>query len=383
MGAKTVIEKFGGQSALAALLGKGQSTVAYWAKTDSIPSQWHARILELAAIRGIPLRADDFLTAIKPGQATPKHKEISNVVAYMPPKQAADDKQTVLDLGIATQKEIDGVGMGVLSDGTAFLTGRGLARLAGVAHSVIQAIASEWDADVQTPRASKIREIIESHGGHFNAPYIEIKQRSGSFYAYPDAVCIAVLEYYAFDAGPNIRDEAKRNYRLLAGKALRDFIYTQVGYDPANFVPEAWRIFHDRVSLTYNSVPTGFFGIFKEIADMIVTLGQAGLHIDANFVPDISVGRAWSAHWTAASLDAKYGERQKFEHHFPSYFPQAASNPQEPWCYPEGALGEFRRWFRESYIGDGKFRAYIESKVRDRALPVSFAQLAIAAYIRD
>ena len=36
-----------------------------------------------------------------------------------------------------------------------------------------------------------------------------------------------------------------------------------------------------------NAVPSGYFGIFKEMADMIVTLGQAGLHIDASFVPDI------------------------------------------------------------------------------------------------
>jgi hypothetical protein len=64
-------------------------------------------------------------------------------------------------------------------------------------------------------------------------------------------------------------------------------------------------------------------------------------------------------------------------------FPQSASNPQEPWCYPEKALGEFRRWFRETYVGSGKFQSYIEGKVRDKQLPVSFAQLAVAAYVRD
>jgi hypothetical protein len=168
---------------------------------------------------------------------------------------------------------------------------------------------------------------------------------------------------------------------LLAGKALRDFIYTQVGYDPNSKVPQAWKRFHDRVSLSYNSVPKGYFGIFKEIADMIVTLGQAGLHIDAGFLPDISVGRAWSEHWAEANLAATYGERIKFEHNYPHYFPQAKSNPQEPWCYPEAALGEFRRWFRESYVGEGKFKKYMESNVRQNQLPVSFAQLAIAAYV--
>ncbi len=46
--------------------------------------------------------------------------------------KTATPVQQVLDLGIERQIEIDGIGMGVLSDGTPFLTGRGLARLCGV-----------------------------------------------------------------------------------------------------------------------------------------------------------------------------------------------------------------------------------------------------------
>lgn len=306
----------------------------------------------------------------------------NNLISIMPTK-GATQKQGVLDLGIQKQIEVDGVGMGVLSDGTAFLTGRGLSRLCGVTHRQIQTIASEWEEEVATPRVTKIREILQSHSIEVDAPYIAINQRSGTFFAYPDAICIATLEYYSFDAGSNIKEQAKKNYRLLAGKALRDFIYTQVGYDPSNSVPDAWRQFHDRVSLTYNSVPKGYFGIFKEMADMIVTLGQAGLHINSGFVPDISVGMSWAKHWKSMQLDQKHGERIKFEHNYPEYFPQSASNPQEPWCYPENALGEFRQWLREKYIGEGKFQNYLESKVKDKQLPVSFAQLAIAAYGKD
>ena len=65
-----------------------------------------------------------------------------------------------------------------------------------------------------------------------------------------------------------LQKQYKKNYRLLAGKALRDFIYTQVGYDPSYTIPDVWRQFHDRVSLTYNSVPKGYFGIFKEMSDI-------------------------------------------------------------------------------------------------------------------
>ncbi|WP_426078084.1 hypothetical protein [Janthinobacterium sp. PSPC3-1] len=156
---------------------------------------------------------------------------ISKLPSIMPSKMSG---QGSLDLGINKQIEIDGVGMGVLSDGTPFLTLRGLARLCGVNHSVIQGINDEWSQPVQQSRSLRIREIIISHGDAVEHPYIEIKQRSGvAFYAYPDVVCLAILEYYSFDAGANIKEEAKKNYRLLAGKALREFIYSQVGYDPS------------------------------------------------------------------------------------------------------------------------------------------------------
>jgi hypothetical protein len=236
----------------------------------------------------------------------------------------------------------------------------------------------------QFPRTARIREIIQSHGGRVgDKPYIEIKQRSGSFHAWPDYVCLAVLEYYAFDAGANVKSDAIKNYRLLAGKALRDFIYTQVGYDPSNTVPDVWRQFHDRVSLTYNAVPKGYFSIFKELADMVVTLGQHGLFIDHKFVPDISVGKLWSKHWNEADLASRYGERITYEHNYPSYFPQSLSNPQDACCYPEDAIGEFRRWMRESYIGGGKLQSYIDNKVKERDLPPAFAQIAISAYVRE
>ena len=102
--------------------------------------------------------------------------------------------------------------------------------------------------------------------------------------------------------------------------------------------------------------------------------------IDSKFVPDISVGIAWGTYWSANKLNEKFGERIKFQHNYPDYFPQSESNPQEPWCYPEMALGEFRKWIREHYIGGGKLANYLTDKVKQNALPASFAQIAIAAY---
>lgn len=61
MTAKDIIARFGGQSALAALIGKGQSTVAYWAKAGTIPAKWQGALLELAAKQGLDLSPGDFV----------------------------------------------------------------------------------------------------------------------------------------------------------------------------------------------------------------------------------------------------------------------------------------------------------------------------------
>ena len=59
--AERIIRRFGGQSALAALLGRRQSTVQHWAKTGRIPAQWHGVLISLARQRGVILEPKDFV----------------------------------------------------------------------------------------------------------------------------------------------------------------------------------------------------------------------------------------------------------------------------------------------------------------------------------
>lgn len=305
------------------------------------------------------------------------HLSVNSLPAKVPGNSIGSGGQKTL--WVDKEREIDGIGMGVLSDGTAFLTGRGLARLCNVNNARIVELAKNWDEASTIGMVEGVKEILRSKGLMTKAPCVEVARAGTTFLAYPDSVCLAVLEYYAFDHSPP-NDDAKKNYRLLAGKALHDFIYAQVGYDPSELIPDAWRQFHDRMSLIYKACPNGYFGVFKEISDLVIHLGQAGLAIDSSFVPDISVGMCWAKHWEGAKLAKRFGERRKYDHEYPEYFPQAASNPQQSWCYPEDALGEFRRWVREDYIGDGRFARYLDTQVKKKQLPPSFAQLAIAAF---
>jgi hypothetical protein len=112
----------------------------------------------LAREQEIDLLPEDLISE----EATKYSNDNKKLVVKMPSKQA-NDKQMPLNLGIHTQKEIDGIVMGVLSDGTAFLTGRGLARLCGIGHNRIQNITSDWLNDAATPRIDKIKEILKSH----------------------------------------------------------------------------------------------------------------------------------------------------------------------------------------------------------------------------
>jgi hypothetical protein len=106
-----------------------------------------------------------------------------------------------MDLRIEKQVERDGIDMGVLSDGTAFLSGRGLARLCGVYHSVMGEILADWNSMPQKPRITKIKEILAGHGVVYKSPVIvALELDQTQTYAWTDTVCLAILEYYAFDA---------------------------------------------------------------------------------------------------------------------------------------------------------------------------------------
>lgn len=62
--AQQIINRFGGQSALARLLDRPQSTVHYWAKSGTIPAKWHRQVLALAQQEGIELYPGDFVEAL-------------------------------------------------------------------------------------------------------------------------------------------------------------------------------------------------------------------------------------------------------------------------------------------------------------------------------
>lgn len=297
------------------------------------------------------------------------------------PKVTALKPDEIQQLLTFKEAEIDGIGMGVLSDGTPYLTARGLARMCGVDHTMILEITNNWNAEQFKPRGQKIANLLAEQGFHGAGICLKITAEGQSHNAYTDAVCMAFLEYYAFEASQGNKDTALRNFRLLARFSFRAFIYARLGYDPKNQIPDPWKKFQDRILKNYNEMPAGFYSIFRELADFVIYLIQEGMTVDEHTVPDGSVGRIWSDFWQAQNFENKFGARTKWEHNYPDYFPQAQANPYDVWVYPEMSLGEFRKWMREVYLHQ-KFPAYLKTKVKQGYFPPSKVEILLSAVIQ-
>lgn len=279
------------------------------------------------------------------------------------PQTPATPKQLRLDLGIQVEQDVGGIEMGVLDNGMPYLTQRGLAGISGAARSTIQEITTEWEVatsrDVQPKgRMRFFQDYLDAAG--YNEPqlYIQILKNGSPHYAYPDIVCMALIEFFAFEAQRK-NDTAILNYRKLARYGLQKFIYDALSYTPI----DRWSYFNDRVSILNSAAPDGYYILFKETTGLVVDLINAGLTVSHKTIPDISVGQHWGRHWSISGMDSKYGGRVKFQHNYPLYYPQAQSNPQTPWAYPDTSLHEFRRWFKQVYLST-KFPSYILSKAK-------------------
>jgi len=265
-------------------------------------------------------------------------------------------------------KEVDGIEMGVLADGTPFLTGAGLAKACGVNKNAIYEHAKDWK---NGRRDGKLARLLADAG--FDEPLMYVPLQDGRVYAFTDSVCTIVIEYYAVE---NANPVALGTMRIMMRTGLDRFIYRSIGYDPRLALPPSWREFQDRLLLA--TAPNGYFSLLRELSEFLLRAIQSGMPLSSGTVPDISVGKVWSSHWEENQLAVKFGDRMRWEHNYPDRYPQAASNPQEIWVYPVEAIAAFRRWLDEVYI-PGNFPAYLERKVKQKVLVRADADRLLAA----
>jgi hypothetical protein len=275
--------------------------------------------------------------------------------------------QLEMDVFPVKEAEINGIPMGVLNNGTPYLTMSGLARLCGVDPKVISRLTTNWIEERMRPRGQKIDAILQGKGLRLTHLYWPVINKGIEVRAFPSSVCMAILEYYAFDAEQTDNTIALQNYRALGDSALRRMIFLSVGIDPENPLRGAWQCFQERLQLNHQ-IPFGYFSIFSEMADLTLKMINASLDFGPASVPDISVGQSWGKYWSTSNFDDKYGSRTKHPHVYPDWFPQHRAGPVEAWIYPDDALGEFRRWMQKSYL-PSKFPKYIAMKAESGAIP--------------
>lgn len=294
--------------------------------------------------------------------ATPKLNRYNRINRNTGDLPAPSGQRVLFDIGVKVERRIGGIEMGVLENGIPYLTQRGLSAIAGVARSTIQDITKEWEREFEDQhidpgtRIGFLKDQLFNSGYDEPELYLEIRKNNSPHYAYPDVVCMAIIEFFAFEA-QNTNEKALKNFRRLAKHGLQKFIYEALNYTPE----DKWRYFNDRVSILKDRAPNGHFTVFNEVSGLIIDLINSSLSVNDKTIPDASVGIHWGKYWSDNGLNEVFGKRVRWDHHYPEYYPQSVSNPQEAWAYPDAALPSFRHWFRVTYLPT-KFPGYILRK---------------------
>lgn len=276
-----------------------------------------------------------------------------------------------------TAGDLAGVELGVLPNGQAFLSARGVAAFCGVAFSTMLEAASEVVQGANNPRAKAIRENLKATGADPLRPYESLRIEGRDTHAYSDKAVIAFVMYFANDA-QRPSDRARRVLGLLATKSLRDLVYAALGITTPPPMRESAYV--ERL-LVNDELPAGYFSVFNEGAALILRAEREGLKVGHETVPDVSIGQRWGEFWTNGSLDRKHGARKRHPHKYPESYPQSAANGFiDPWIYPEDALPAFRAWLERHYLPT-HFPKYLEGKVAKKQLPGATAAKLLTAMV--
>jgi hypothetical protein len=104
------------------------------------------------------------------------------------------------------------------SQGRAYASLRGVARLAGI-------VPSTLSESVRNKESKLARKLAE--GGFQD---VRNSEETGII----DLAIALIIEYYSFDAGQRCTEEARKTYRAFAAIGIRSWIHRELGYNPAN-----------------------------------------------------------------------------------------------------------------------------------------------------
>ena len=162
MSAADVVKKFGGQTALAQLIGVNQSAIAYWVKRGTIPAKWHMQLLELAPREGFELSASELIGSGAPNpepalsDADRRSEASSDAKSQLAPfKEVADASQFLFygssDGAVKVQV--------IVSDETVWASQRGMGEIFGVESNTINYHLKEVFSSKELEESTVTRKI--------------------------------------------------------------------------------------------------------------------------------------------------------------------------------------------------------------------------------
>ena len=222
MNTREIIKLFGGQTALAKLVGIQQSAVAYWAKSNSVPSKWHGQLLDLAPLQGIALQASDLIQGSANVANIKNNQNISDAVTQAAGSSGAglaDETSTpALEVTPASNSHFlfyassDGTVkvQVVVGSETVWASQRGMAEIFGVDVTTVNYHLKNIYQSGELDRAATIGNfpIVQNEGGR------QVERNN--------------IEFYNLDAiisvGYRVNSLQATQFRKWATRVLRDFL---------------------------------------------------------------------------------------------------------------------------------------------------------------
>jgi len=238
--------------------------------------------------------------------------------------------------------DFDGFELGVFIDGVPFASAGGLAVLCGVTTKTITDVGQYVVNDDDKFRSGKIANLLIEYQYQGDKLYEILLHNGQEVYAYAEPVCMAFLEYYAYEAGKRCTQKARDLARALMRKSFKDFVYELTGYKEtqkssfSNYVLS--RILHHH-NVDKMLLPDGYFCLFDKMIELLQKFDlkinyvlqdqwydySKGCEGGARFLePDISLGRRFSQLFTSDFL-----EKQNIYNEL--YQKRIALNPKKFW----------------------------------------------------
>lgn len=261
--------------------------------------------------------------------------------------------------------------VGILQDGTPFLSGRGLARACGISNSTLVGWGEITPQLGESHRAGKMANLLATYGYEGDRFFFKIPdgtkfEGKANVSAYPYKVCMAFLDYYAFEAN---KEAARNSLRILSEKQLPQFILAAVNgtmaasAQPIQPQPRPSRVRESSPFETRplrDGIPVGYFTISQLWSEEQVQSLQTALQLDAFPLTPAHIEKTWNHYWDIYKLWEQHGERFPLPH-----LEMNHPSRTQSYIYPLSALNEFKQWLNLEFIPD-RFPSYLQRKMKQR-----------------